>query len=120
MKVVISAQEDRLEALVDPRFARAPWLIEIDTQTGEWRAHDNQTNKDIGGGAGVAAARTLVELRAEALITGNVGSKAFKTLAAAGTRVYLVSVCTVRDALEDLAAGKLTPSQSESVAGQWT
>ena len=120
MNVVISAQEDRLEALVDPRFARAPWLVEIDTETGEWRAHDNQTNRDVGGGAGVAAARTVVELRADALITGNIGPKAFRTLATARTNVYLVGVGTVRDALDRLVAGTLTASGSESVAGHWT
>ena len=120
MNVVISAQEDRLEALVDPRFARAPWLVEIDTETGEWTAHDNQTNRDVGGGAGVAAARTVVELRADALITGNIGPKAFRTLATAGTNVYLVGACTVRDALDRLVAGTLPASESESVAGHWT
>jgi predicted Fe-Mo cluster-binding NifX family protein len=120
MRVVVSAQDDRPEALVDPRFARAPWLIEIDTETNEWRAHDNSANRDFGGGAGVAAAHTVVELHAESLITGNVGPKAFRTLTSAGARVYLVEVSTVRDALERLAAGDLTPAESESVAGSWT
>lgn len=119
MNVVVSAQEDWLEALVDPRFARAPWLVQIDTETGEWRAHDNSVNAHIDGGAGVAAARTVVELRADALITGNIGPKAFRTLAA-GARVYLVGVCTVRDALDRLVAGTLTAAESESVAGHWT
>lgn len=100
--------------------SRAPWLIEIDTETSEWRPHDNSANRDVGGGAGVAAALTIVEVRAEALVTGNVGPKAFKTLTSAGTRIYLVGACTVRDALQRLIDGDLAPAESESVAGSWT
>jgi len=120
MKVIVSAQGESLEALVDPRFARACWLIEMDTETGEWTPHDNRVNKEVGGGAGVAAASTVVKLGAEALITGNVGPKAFRTLAAAGTRIYLVGVCCVREALERLVADELIPAGAESVGGHWT
>lgn len=68
----------------------------------------------------MAAAHTVVELRAEALVTGNVGPKAFKTLAAGGIRIYLVEACTVRDALQRLTTGVLAPAGSESIAGPWT
>ena len=90
MKVVISAQGNDIDSLVDPRFGRARWFIIADTESGEWQAHDNTANVDASGGAGVQAGSTVASQGAEAVITGNVGPNAHKVLAAANIAIYQV------------------------------
>ena len=119
MKVIVSAQDATPEALVDPRFARAPWLIEMDTDTGEWIAHDNQANNEIAGGAGVQTAGTVVELGVDAVVTGNIGPRAFQTLSGSGIQIFLVGVCSARQAVERLVNGQLSTAKAESIAGHW-
>jgi predicted Fe-Mo cluster-binding NifX family protein len=88
MKVAISAQGGDLEALVDPRFGRARWLIFADTNGDDWQAHDNDDNVNASGGAGIQAGTTVAEHGAKAVITGNVGPNAHRVLAAAGIAIY--------------------------------
>ena len=121
MKVIISMQGDDLDALVDPRFGRARWLVVADPESGEWEAVDNGSNVDASGGAGVQASGLAVEHAAKAIITGNVGPNAHRVLAAAGVTVYQAgNGVTGRQALADLAAGKLPVVDEPTVAGSWS
>jgi predicted Fe-Mo cluster-binding NifX family protein len=120
MKVAISAQNNDIESLVDPRFGRAPWFIVVDSETGEWQAHDNSGNAAASGGAGVQAASTVAAQGVEALITGNVGPNAHKALAAGGIAIYQVgNGITAREALDALASGELTSVGGPTVSGHW-
>ncbi len=120
MKVAISAQNDTIESLVDPRFGRARWLIVADSETGEWRAHDNSVNLQASGGAGVQAASTVAAQGVQALITGNVGPNAHKALAAGKIAVYQVgNGVTARGALDALARGELNAVGGPTVNGHW-
>jgi predicted Fe-Mo cluster-binding NifX family protein len=119
MKVLVSAQGDHLDALVDPRFGRARWLLDVDTVTGGFVARDNSEKRHEDAGSGMQAAREALERGTEALITGNIGPAAFRALESAGAVVYLVGVCTVREAIDRLTAGGFTPATGESVAGHW-
>ena len=121
MKVAISAQSDDIESLVDPRFGRARWLIVADSETGEWRAHDNAVNVDAAGGAGIQAASTVAAQGVQSLITGNVGPNAHKALAAGNVTIYQVgNGVTARGALDALARGELTEVGGPTVSGHWT
>ena len=84
MKVVVSAQGNDIDSLVDPRFGRCRWLIVIDTETGEWRSHDNWANANAGGGAGVEAGSQLVSIEAGVLVAGHLGPNAQRVLDKAG------------------------------------
>jgi predicted Fe-Mo cluster-binding NifX family protein len=75
MKIVVTAVAGDLDAAVDERFGRAPWYLLIDTETGAWSAHPNRA-AEAAGGAGIAAARLVGNLGAEAILTANVGPKA--------------------------------------------
>lgn len=120
VKVIVSAQSDSLDCLVDPRFGRAARLIEFDSESGRWSAHDNPFHDAAAAGGGAGLAHTVVELGAQALITGNLGRRAFTTLTAGGVRIYLIEVSSVEDALRRLLAGELTAAGAETILGPWS
>jgi len=115
MKIVVTAVAGDLDAAVDERFGRAPWYLLIDTETGAWSAHPNRA-AEAAGGAGIAAARLVGNLGAEAILTANVGPKAEQALHAAGIRVYAARSGTVRQAIEAFRATEL-PTLSVPPAG---
>lgn len=116
MKVAISAQGGDLEALVDLRFGRAPWLIIADTESGEYEAVDNRANAEAARGAGVQAATTVASRGVGAVITGNVGPNAHKVLVAAGIVAHTVeSGVSVREALASLKRGDLPTAEEPTV-----
>jgi len=120
VKLVITAQGPTLDSPVDPRFGRARCFLLVDSETGSFTAHDNAQNLNAAQGAGIQAAQTVVELGAEAVLTGNVGPKAFATLQAAGVEVFTEATGTVRQALDHLQVGKLKATGKANVEGHWT
>ena len=55
----------------------------------------------------------------EAVITGNVGPNAFKTLDAAGVKIFLAGKQTVQEAIDSFKAGKLKEVNKANVEGHW-
>jgi predicted Fe-Mo cluster-binding NifX family protein len=119
MKIAITSQGEQLQSPVDPRFGRAKWFIVVDTESGDFNAVDNKKNFDAAQGAGIQAGRNVAELGVDAVITGNVGPKAFATLKAAGIDVHIGANGTVQDALEQFKAGELAATQDANVEGHW-
>jgi len=119
MKVVVTATGGALTDSLDPRFGRAKYFIVVDTDTNELAAHDNVQNLNAAQGAGIQAAETVAQLGAEAVITGNVGPKAFRALNAAGIKVYLSGEGTVADAIRKFKAGELPEASAANVEGHW-
>jgi predicted Fe-Mo cluster-binding NifX family protein len=121
MKIAISAQGSRPEDLVDPRFGRARWFIIVDQDTGDWTAHDNSTNVEASGGAGVQAGTTVASHGVSAVITGNVGPNAHKVLAAAGIAIHQVgNGVKVSEAIEAFKRGELPTVDAPTVSGHWS
>jgi predicted Fe-Mo cluster-binding NifX family protein len=119
MKIAITAQGEQMQSPVDPRFGRAKWFIVVDTDTGDFEVVDNKKNFDAAQGAGIQAGRNVAELGVEAVITGNVGPKAFAVLKAANIEVHIGANGTVQDALEQFKTGDLTSAQDANVQGHW-
>lgn len=119
MKVVVTSQGMEMNSTVDPRFGRAEFLILIDTETGEFTAHDNTQNLNAVQGAGVQAAQNVVSLGAAAVITGNVGPKAFVALQAGDVKPYIGATGSVHDAVEQLKEGRLQCADKANVEGHW-
>lgn len=119
MKVAITAQNKELSGEIDTRFGRAKWLIVIDTDTGDFEAHDNDVNLNAVQGAGIQTGQNIANLGVAAVITGNVGPNAFKTLSAAGVKIFLTEKQTVADAVESFKAGKLKEVDKANVEGHW-
>jgi predicted Fe-Mo cluster-binding NifX family protein len=108
-----------LESPVDPRFGRAKHFVLLDTDTGEFSAHNNTQNLNAAQGAGIQAAQSIARLGAEAVLTGHVGPKAFTTLQAANIAVYTGVSGTVKEAIEQFNSGKLAPAEKADVEGHW-
>ena len=119
MKVVVTSQGSGLNSQVDPRFGRAKNFIVVDTDTEEFSVHDNTQNLNAAQGAGIQAARTVVDLGVEVVITGNVGPKAFTTLQAGNVKLYLGASGTVKEAVEKFKAGQLQGAEKANVEGHW-
>ena len=119
MKIAISSEGTSLESPVDPRFGRAKHFVLVDTDTGEFSAHDNAQNLNAPQGAGIQAAQTVARLDAKAVLTGHVGPKAFTTLHAANVAVYTGTSGTVKEAIDQFKSGRLIPTTKADVEGHW-
>jgi len=119
MKIAVTAQGKELSSEIDLRFGRAKWLIVVDTETVDCEAHDNIVNLNAAQGAGIQTGQNIANLGVEAVITGNVGPNAFKTLNAAGVKIFLAQKQTVQEALELFKAGKLEGVDQANVEGHW-
>ncbi len=119
MKIIITAKGKEISDDIDPRFGRAKTFLLVDTETGDCVAHDNAQNLNAVQGAGIQAAHNVAELGAEAVISGNVGPKAFRTLTAAEIKVYLCATGTVAKAVRAFKAGELKESTAADVESHW-
>jgi predicted Fe-Mo cluster-binding NifX family protein len=119
MKVAVTAQGPDWTSQVDPRFGRAKYFLVVDVDSGELTAHDNAQNLNAVQGAGIQAGRTVANLGVEAVLTGNVGPKAFAALQAAGIAIYSGAAGTVQQAVEQFKAGRLQATDRANVEGHW-
>jgi predicted Fe-Mo cluster-binding NifX family protein len=119
MKVAVSAVGDTLDSAVDPRFGRAAQFVLVDTDTGEHELISNAQNLHAAQGAGIQAAETVSRHKAEYVMTGHCGPKAFRALNAAGIKVVSGVEGTVAEAIEMLKSGEVQPSNGADVEGHW-
>jgi predicted Fe-Mo cluster-binding NifX family protein len=117
LMVVVSARGESMDAAVDSRFGRAAFFLAVDLASGAARAHNNTPNLESAQGAGIQAAETVARLEPEAVLTGNVGPKAFRVLRAAGIRVYRCEQGTVAEAVARFRAGELEELSGATVEG---
>ena len=114
MKICITAQGDKLDSQIDPRFGRCQYFIIVDIETLEFEAIQNP-NIDAMGGAGVQSGQFVAEKQAKAVLTGNVGPNAFQTLQAGGLEVIVGVSGSVKEAIEKYKKGELKPTNNPSV-----
>jgi len=119
MKIAITAQGKELSSEIDLRFGRAKWIIVVETETGDFQAHDNVVNLNAVQGAGIQTGQNIANLGVDAVITGNIGPNAFKTLNASGVKIFLAETQTVQQALDSFKAGKLKEVNGANVEGHW-
>lgn len=87
MKVAISCTGQLLEDDLDQRFGRAEFFLVVDSETLKFTAIDNAA-RSASGGAGIAAAQTVIDQHADALITGQLGPNALNVLSSADISLY--------------------------------
>jgi predicted Fe-Mo cluster-binding NifX family protein len=119
MMIVVTSKGTGLDSQIDPRFGRAKYYVLVNTDTGEFSAHDNTQNLNAQQGAGIQAAQTVARLGADAVLTGHVGPKAFTTLQAANIAVYTGISGTVKEAIEQFKSGRLEIASKADVQGHW-
>ena len=108
MKIVVSSSGPDMESQVDVRFGRCPYFMVVDVEDKKIKGHKavENTSAQQMGGAGMTAAQTVAELKADAVITVNMGPRAFIVFKQLGIDMYL-GTGTVRKAVEDFVAGRL-------------
>lgn len=121
MKVAVTSYGKDLTSEVDRSFGRAKWFVIIDVETGSSEARSNEQNVNAAQGAGIQAARNVADLGVDAVITGNVGPKAFRTLTAASIKIYVFdkNVKTVGKAFTEWKNGELQEVTEATVESHW-
>lgn len=119
MKIAISSQGDDLKSQMDPRFGRAKQFIIYDTESKEFTKVDNVQNLQATQGAGIQSAKNVIDAGAEALISGNVGPKAFTTLKSADVKIYLADSGTIEQVIDKYMNNTLNEVDSANVEGHW-
>jgi predicted Fe-Mo cluster-binding NifX family protein len=114
MKIAVTSTGKILDSQVDPRFGRTAYFIIVDTETMDFTVIENE-NMAAAGGAGISSAKTVIDTGAQAVLTGNCGPNAERTLNAAGVKLYTSVNGTVSEAVELFKAGKLTETTEPNV-----
>ncbi len=107
MRLAITAKGKDLSAELDPRFGRAAYILFYDTDTKALEVVDNSAAAGQAHGAGVQAAREVIDRKADALLTPHCGPSAFEAMKAAKVKVFDGLSGTVGEAIERFLAGEL-------------
>ena len=109
MKIAVSAVSEDLEQEVNPVFGRCSGFLIIEIEGKEIKEHKFIENQAIKNpmGAGIAAAQTVASQKVQAVISGNIGPNALMVLNQSGIKVYQAFELNVKQAIEQLAKGKL-------------
>jgi predicted Fe-Mo cluster-binding NifX family protein len=116
MKVAVTATGPGLNDEVDPRFGRAPYFLIVETDDMSFEAVENRA-AGASGGAGIQAAQTVAGAGAKAVLTGNCGPNAHRTLQAAGIAVVVGVAGTVRGAVQRYLRGEYAEAEGPNVEG---
>ncbi|KAF1083983.1 Dinitrogenase iron-molybdenum cofactor [Sporotomaculum syntrophicum] len=107
MRIAIPVDKQNLEASVNQTFGRTPYFLIYDTETKENVFIDNSAAASQGG-AGIKAAQSIVDNKAEAVLTPLCGENAAEVLNAAGIKIYkTVRDASVMDTINAFMEGKL-------------
>ena len=115
--ICITSQGKTKDSLIDPRFGRAPFFLFLDEKGKIKKVVENSGVNSVRG-AGIAAAQTVVNENAEAVITGNIGPNALFVLNQSGVEVFVVpSIVTVEQGFLMWKNKELSPTTGASVSG---
>ena len=114
MKIAITSTGNTLDSQVDPRFGRAAYFIIVDTETMDFHPIENESAA-AAGGAGISSAKAITDAGAQAILTGNCGPNAQRTLSAAAVKLYTGITGTVQEAIELFKSGKLSEADGPNV-----
>ena len=88
MKIAISLDDNKgMDSQVSSIFGRCANYMLIDSESKEFSIEENPA-KTASGGAGIQAAQWVVNQGIEAVISGNLGPKAYDVLSAGGVAAY--------------------------------
>ena len=106
MKIIITANSDKIDQPFDPRFGRSEYFILIDSDTQAWEAFANPA-ASAPGGAGPQAVQFITGKNPEIVISGRYGPSAFTALEAAGIKTFIASRGSVREVWQQFIDGQL-------------
>lgn len=106
MKVAVASTGEALNAPVDPRFGRCPYIVIVDTDTMEAEGRKNP-GALAGTGAGISAAQIASDAGADTVICNVIGPHAYRALKEGGIAAYGGASGTVESTVNDLVQGRL-------------
>ena len=115
MKIAIPVDEKTLESNVCASFGRTPYFLIYDTEAKESIFIDNSAAASTGG-AGIKAAQTIVDHKANALLTPRCGQNAADVIKSADIKIFKTTSVSVKDSIAAFVDGKL-PLLDEIHAG---
>lgn len=119
MKIAIPAAKDDPQSVPEERFGRTPGFLIYDTTTGQWSYLENRQNYDAPQGAGIQSAGKLVDSGVNAVVSPNLGPKAFAVLQQANIPVYNMQPGTVAQNAAACAAGELARMDGANREDHW-
>lgn len=118
MKVAVSSSGKNLDSQIDPRFGRCAYFMIVETDDMNFEVFDNE-NIALGGGAGIQSAQFVASKGIQAVITGNCGTNAVRTLSAAGIKLFVGQSGTVKEAIERYKNRELRSTDEPSVSDHY-
>lgn len=106
MKVMVSSTGPDIDSEVSPVFGRAEYYLMVDSEDLTFESFENPSLSQDSG-AGIMAARFVLEKGPESLISSNIGPKAFDVLSAGSVKCFTAKGGTVGEAVESFVRGEL-------------
>ena len=107
------------ESTLDPRFGRCSGFQVVDTESGALSFVPNTQDYEAAHGAGIQAARLLLDAGVGQVVSGLCGPNAYKVLSSAGVELFYKKGGTVAEGLQELEAGSLKRAEDANVEGHW-
>ena len=114
MKIAISSTGKNLESEVDARFGRCAYFLIAEINDKETPAFDEKKVKAVKntaagqtGGAGITAAEIVANEKVSAVITANLGPRAFSVFEQFGIKVYQ-GQGKIKNVIQKFIKGQLT------------
>ena len=107
MKIAIPVDEKSLDSNVCGSFGRTPYFLIYDVDTKESVFLDNSAAASTGG-AGIKAAQTIVDNKANVLLTPRCGENAAEVLKSADIEIFKTTSASVKDNIDAFIDGKLS------------
>ena len=107
MKIAIPVDEKSLDSHVCVSFGRTPYFLIYDVDTKESVFLDNSAAASTGG-AGIKAAQTIVDNKANVLLTPRCGENAAEVLKSADIEIFKTTSASVKDNIDAFIDGKLS------------
>lgn len=117
-KIAVSSEGPTLDSPVDPRFGRAAGFVIIDPETMAFEYVDNGASQAMNQGAGIQTAELMTQHDVGVVLTGYVGPKAFRSLAAVGIKIgQNLENLSVRAAVEKYKSGQVSIAEAPNRTG---
>jgi len=108
MKIAISSTGNNLESEVDARFGRCNYFLIVEIENKkikDFKAIEN-TGKDQVGGAGITAGEIVAKQKVDAIITVNLGPRAFSVFEQFEIKIYQ-GQGKIKNVVQEFIDGKL-------------
>lgn len=104
MIIAIPVEDNEVE--ICPSFGRTPLFYIYDTETKEGKYIENEAMNSPGG-AGIKAAQTVIDEKAEVVLVPRCGENAAKVLEAGGVKLYESVGLSIEDNIQAFLDNKL-------------